>query len=79
MKRVISTITAALVAVSFSGLVLAADTVKTGTSSKTTATPAGEMKVEKKQVKKSSKKHMTHKKAAGKKVAAAPVAPAAKY
>jgi hypothetical protein len=57
---------------------LAADTVKAETGSKTTATPAGEMKVEKKPVKKSSNKHMTHKKAAVKKEAAAPVAPAAK-
>jgi len=78
MKRLISTITAALVALSFSGLVLAADTVKTDTGSKTTATTAGEKKVEKKPVKKCSRKHTTHKKAAVKKEEAAPVAPAAK-
>jgi hypothetical protein len=63
MKKVLSTIVAALVAVSFAGLVAAAD-VKPGTTTETTTTaPAGEVKVEKKEVKKTVKKHKKHKKA----------------
>jgi hypothetical protein len=69
MKKVLSTIVAALVAISFSAVVFAAETVKTDVKSETTTTsPAGEVKVEKKEVKKVVKKHKKHKKA--KKVAA---------
>jgi hypothetical protein len=69
MKKVLSTIVAALVAMSFSAVVFAAETVKTDVKSETTTTsPAGEVKVEKKEVKKVVKKHKKHKKA--KKVAA---------
>ena len=63
MKKVLSTLVAALVAVSFAGLVSAAE-VKTDVKSETTTTsPAGEVKVEKKEVKKTVKKHKKHKKA----------------
>jgi hypothetical protein len=72
MKKVLSTIVAALVAMSFSAVVFAAETTKTDIKSETTTTsPAGEVKVEKKEVKKVVKKHKKAKKA--KKV----VAPAA--
>jgi hypothetical protein len=82
MKKVISTILTALVAVSFSGMVFAAETVKTDTKSQTTAaTTGGEVKVEKKEVKKCVKKHAKHHKkhmkGAVKKDGAAPVVPAA--
>ena len=61
MKKVLSTIVAALVAVSFAGVVSAAE-VKTDVKSETTTTsPAGEVKVEKKEVKKTVK-HKKHKK-----------------
>lgn len=58
MKKVLSTVVAALVAVSFAGFVFAAEPkaksdVKT---EKTTVSPAGEVKTEKKEVKKSDKK-----------------------
>jgi hypothetical protein len=87
MKKVLSTIVAALVAMSFSAVVFAAETVKTDVKTDTTTTsPAGEVKVEKKEVKKVVKKHKKAKKA--KKVEApktettttttAPAAPAAK-
>ena len=56
MKKVLSTIVAALVAVSFSAVVFAAETVKTDVNTETTTTnPAGEVKVEKKTVKKVKK------------------------
>jgi len=78
MKKVLSTIFAALVAVSFAGLVSAAE-VKTDTKSETTTTsPSGEVKVEKKEVKKTVKKHHKHHKKAKKAAtdAAAPATPA---
>ena len=57
MKKVLSTLVAVLVAVSFAGLVSAAE-VKTDVNSETTTTsPAGDVKVEKKEVKKTVKKH----------------------
>lgn len=75
MKKVISTIVAALVAVSFSGMVFAAETMKTDTKTDTaTTSPAGEMKVEKKDVKKCVKKHKKHHKKCVKKDEAAPAA-----
>ena len=56
MKKVLSTIVAALVAMSFSAVVFAADTVKTDVKTETTTTsPSGEVKVEKKEVKKVKK------------------------
>jgi len=56
MKKVLSTIIAALVAISFSAVVFAADTVKTDVKTETTTTsPSGEVKVEKKEVKKVKK------------------------
>ena len=56
MKKVLSTIVAAIVAMSFSAVVFAAETVKTDVKSETTTTsPAGEVKVEKKEVKKVKK------------------------
>jgi hypothetical protein len=62
MKKVLSTIVAALVALSFSAVVFGA-TVKTDVKSETTTTsPAGEVKVEKKEVKKVVKKHKKAKK-----------------
>ena len=64
MKKVLSTILAALVAISFSAVVFASETVKTDVKSETTTTsPAGEVKVEKKEVKKVVKKHNKAKKA----------------
>jgi hypothetical protein len=78
MKKVLSTIVAALVAVSFAGLVSAAE-VKTDTKSETTTTsPSGEVKVEKKEVKKTVKKHRKHHKKAKKAATdtAAPATPA---
>jgi ribosomal protein L12E/L44/L45/RPP1/RPP2 len=79
MKKVLSTIVAALVAVSFSGMVFAAEAIKTDTKTETTTTsPAGEVKVEKKEVKKSVKKHKRHhhKKAVKKDAVAPSAAPA---
>ncbi|MBW4055527.1 MAG: hypothetical protein HIU83_08990 [Proteobacteria bacterium] len=62
MKKVLSTLVAALVAVSFSAVVFAAE-VKTDVKSETTTTsPSGEVKVEKKKVKKVVK-HKKYKKA----------------
>jgi len=56
MKKVLSTLVAALVALSFSAVVFAADTVKTDVKTETTTTsPSGEVKVEKKEVKKVKK------------------------
>jgi len=56
MKKVLSTIVAALVAISFSAVVFAAETVKTDVKTETTTTsPAGEVKVEKKAIKKVKK------------------------
>jgi hypothetical protein len=56
MKKVLSTLVAAIVALSFSAVVFAAETVKTDTKSETTTTsPSGEVKVEKKEVKKVKK------------------------
>jgi len=86
MKKVLSTLVAALVAVSFAGIVCAAEVKsdeKTMTEA-TTVTPAGEMKTEKKEVKKSvkkSKKGKKVKKSTVKKeetTTPAPEAPAAK-
>jgi hypothetical protein len=75
MKRILSTIVAALVAMSFSAVVFASETIKTDVKSETTTTsPAGEVKVEKKEVKKVVKKHKKAKKA---KKVAAPAADAA--
>jgi hypothetical protein len=63
MKKVLSTLVAALVAVSFASIVFAEE-VKTDVKSETTTTsPSGEVKVEKKEVKKTVKKHKKHKKA----------------
>jgi len=74
MKKVFSTIVAALVAVAFAGIVSASE-VKTDTKTETTITsPAGEVKVEKNEVKKTVKTHKKHHKKA-KKAAAAPAAP----
>ena len=78
MKRILSTLAAAIVALSFAGMVFAAE-VTTDTKSETTTTsPAGEVKVEKKEVKKTVKKHKKHKKhkKAVKKEEAAPAAAA---
>ena len=73
MKKVLSTLVAAIVALSFSAVVFAAETVKTDIKSETTTTsPAGEVKVEKKHVKKTVKKAKKAKKA--KTEAAAPAA-----
>jgi hypothetical protein len=55
MKKVLSTVVAALVAMSFSAVVFAADVVKSDTKTETTTSPAGEVKVEKKEVKKVKK------------------------
>ena len=56
MKKVLSTLVAALVALSFSAVVFAADTVKSDVKTETTTTnAAGDVKVEKKEVKKSKK------------------------
>ena len=56
MKKVLSTIVAALVAMSFAGIVSAAEVTKTDVKTETTTTnPAGEVKVEKKEVKKVKK------------------------
>ena len=55
MKKVLSTLVAALVAVSFASIVFAEE-VNTDVKSETTTTsPAGEVKVEKKEVKKVKK------------------------
>jgi hypothetical protein len=56
MKKVLSTLVAAIVAISFAGIVCAAETTKSNVKSETTTTsPAGEVKVEKKEVKKVKK------------------------
>ena len=56
MKKVLSTLVAAIVALSFSAVVFAAETVKTDVKTDTTTTsPAGDVKVEKKEVKKTKK------------------------
>jgi hypothetical protein len=69
MKKVFSTLVAAIVALSFAGIVCAAETINTDTKTETTTTsPAGEVKVEKKEVKKIVKKHKKHKKHHHKKV-----------
>jgi tRNA U54 and U55 pseudouridine synthase Pus10 len=85
MKKVLSTIVAALVAVSFSAVVFAADASKSAVKTEsTTVTPAGETKTEKKEVVKSekkSKKGKKVKKSLKKEVTTtepAPAAPAAK-
>jgi hypothetical protein len=80
MKKVLSTLVAALVALSFSAVVFAADTVKSDVKTEaTTTSPAGDVKVEKKEVKKSKKvkKAKKVKKEAAPKAEAAPAAPAA--
>lgn len=49
MKKVFSTLVAAIVALSFAGIVCAAEPINTETKTDATATsPAGEVKVEKK-------------------------------
>jgi hypothetical protein len=56
MKKVLSTLVAAIVALSFAGIVCAAETTKTNVKTETSTTnPAGEVKVEKKEVKKVKK------------------------
>ena len=79
MKKVLSTIVAALVAISFSAVVFAADTKSDVKSESTTVSPAGEVKTEKKEVKK-SKKGKKVKKSVKKEetTTPAPAAPAAK-
>jgi len=62
MKKVLSTIVAALVAVSFSAVVFAADAKSAVKTESTSVTPAGEVKTEKKEVKKSVKKNKKGKK-----------------
>ena len=63
MKKALSTIVAALVAMSFSAVVFAAQTIKTDTKSETTTTsPVREVKVEKKEAKKTKKHHKKAKK-----------------
>lgn len=64
MKKILSTIVAALAAISFAGVVCAAE-VKSDTNTKTestTVTPGGDTKTEKKEVKKSVKKSKKGKK-----------------
>ena len=82
MKKVLSTIVAALVALSFSAVVFAAETTKTDVKTETTTTsPAGDVKVEEKEVKKvkkTKKAKKAKKEEAPKTDAAAPAAPAAK-
>jgi len=84
MKKILSTLVAALVALSFSAVVFAADTVKTDVKSETTTTsPSGEVKVEKKEVKKvkktkKAKKVKKAKKEEAPKTDAAPATPADK-
>ena len=82
MKKVLSTIVAALVALSFSAVVFAADVTKTDVKTETTTTsPSGEVKVEKKEVKKVKKTKKAKKAKAAKKEAAPAAdvaAPAAK-
>jgi hypothetical protein len=67
-----------LVAVSFSGFVFAAETIKTDIKTETTTTsPAGDVKVEKSGAKKAIKKHKKHHyQKAVKKSVSAPVGPA---
>jgi hypothetical protein len=63
MKKIIPTTVAALVAVSISGMVCAAEIIKTGTNPATTVIiPAGGAKGVKKGVHKNVKNHMKHKK-----------------
>ena len=62
MKKMLSTIVAALVAVSFAGFVFAADVKSDVKTESTTVTPAGDVKAEKKEVKKSVKKSKKGKK-----------------
>lgn len=78
MKKVLSTLVAALVAVSFAGIVCAAEVTTDSKSVTTTTSPAGEVKVEKKIVKKTVKKQKKHHKAkkSVKKAAKKAVAPA---
>jgi len=79
MKKVLSTITAALVAISFAGIVCAAEPVKS--EAPAAAPAAGEVKKEEKKPVKTHKKHKKAKKAkkAVKKEEAMPAeAPAAK-
>jgi len=84
MKKVLSTIVAALVAVSFTAVVFAADTKSAVKTESTTVSPAGEVKTEKKEVVKSAKKKKSGKKVVKKSVKEetttqpAPAAPAAK-
>jgi hypothetical protein len=84
MKKVLSTIVAALLAVSFSGLVFAAEMKSDVKTESTTVTPAGDTKTEKKEVKKSAKKSKKGKKVVKKSTkeetttTPAPAAPAAK-
>jgi len=82
MKKVLSTLVAAIVALSFSAVVFAAETVKTDVKTDTTTSPAGDVKVEKKEVKKTKKvkKAKKVKKEAAPKAVVAPAAdvPAAK-
>lgn len=84
MKKVLSTIVAALVAVSFAGVVCAADMKSDVKTESTSVTPAGETKTEKKEVKKSKKTKKSGKKVKKSTVkkeettTPAPAAPAAK-
>ena len=82
MKKVLSTLVAAVVALSFSAIAFGAEVTKTNVKTETTTTsPAGEVKVEKKEVKKvkKTKAKKVKKEVAPKTDAAAPVAaPAAK-
>ncbi|MDR3579633.1 MAG: hypothetical protein P4L44_06705 [Oryzomonas sp.] len=60
MKKILSTLVAALVAISFASIVFAEE-VKTDVQSETTTTsPSGKVTVEKKEVKKVVKKHKKH-------------------
>jgi hypothetical protein len=62
MKKVLSSIVATLVAISFAGIVSASE-VNTNTKTETTTTsPSGEVKVEKTEVQKTVKKHKKHRK-----------------
>ena len=84
MKKVLSTIVAALVAMSFTAVVFAAEVKSDVKTESTTVTPAGEMKTEKKEVKKTAKKKKNGKTVVKKSVkeetttTPAPAAPAAK-
>ena len=79
MKKVLSTIVAALVAISFAGIVCAAEPANTETKTESTTTNAAGAKVEKKEVKKkkTTKKGKKVKKTDKKEeTTTAPVAPA---